>query len=346
MIFLDTTKSADARHRSGLTRVTSRLAAALGEAARPARWDAATRTFTAEGAAGPGAEDWLVTAELFSEDERPGLAGFITRKTCRTAAIFHDAIPLRFPRTTWPRSVARHPGYLKLLASFDRIWAVSRASRDELAGYWRWLGLESTPPVEVLALGADFDGAPRVGSPGAASPVIVCTGILEPRKNQEFLVEVCSRLWRGGLRFELHLVGRVNPHFGEPVLRRVREAAREFPGQLHHHDGVPDETLARLLRSARATVFPTRAEGCGLPLLESLWRGVPCVCSDLPVLRENADGGGCVPVTLDDTSAWERALRRILTDDGHHAALVRAALSRALPRWSDTAGALRAGLGA
>ena len=39
MIFLDTTKSADARHRSGLTRVTTRLGAALGEASVKAlRW--------------------------------------------------------------------------------------------------------------------------------------------------------------------------------------------------------------------------------------------------------------------------------------------------------------------
>ena len=346
MIFLDTTKSADARHRSGLTRVTTRLGAALGEAARPARWHAAKRAFTVEDGSAPGPGDWLVTAELFSEEERPGFGEFLETKSCRTAAIFHDAIPLRFPHTTWPKSVARHPGYLKLLAGFDRIWAVSRASRDELTGYWRWLGLESTPPVDVLALGADFDGAPRNASPRATSPTLVCTGILEPRKNQTFLLEVCARLWRAGLNFDLHLVGRVNPHFGEPVLRRVREAEREFPGRVQHHDGVSDEALARLLASARATVFPTRAEGCGLPLLESLWRAVPCVCSDLPVLRENADGGGCEPVALDDTAAWEKALRRILTDDEFHARLAGAALARPLPSWSETARAVRDGLGA
>lgn len=346
MIFLDTTKSSDARHRSGLTRVTSRLEAALGAAARPARWEDAKRCFLADDGGVPGRNDWLLTAELFSEDERPGLSEFIARKSCRTAAIFHDAIPLRFPHTTWPKSVARHPGYLKLLSSFDRIWAVSRASRDELTGYWRWLGLEQTPPIDVLALGADFDGAPRAMSPGATSPTLVCTGILEPRKNQTFLLDVCSRLWRSSRRFELHLVGRVNPHFGAPVLRRVRDAEREFPGSVHHHDGVSDETLSQLLRSARATVFPTRAEGCGLPLLESLWRGVPCVCSDLPVLRENADGGGCIEVPLDDTAAWEKALGRILDEEVFHARLVGAALARPLPSWSETARTVRDGLNA
>ncbi|MCE2862693.1 MAG: glycosyltransferase [Opitutaceae bacterium] len=346
MIYLDTTKSSDARHRSGLTRVTSRLAAALGDSARPARWDERKRVFVDEGGVVPGQDDWLLTAELFSEEERPGLGEFLAGQTCRKAAIFHDAIPLRFPHTTWPRSVSRHPGYLKLLAGFDRIRAVSGASRDELTGYWRWLGLESSPPVGVLALGADFDGTPRVTSARPRTRNLVCTGIIEPRKNQGFLLEVCVRLWREGVDFQLHLVGRVNPHFGEPVRRRAREVAREFPGRLIHHEGLADDGLARLLESARATIFPTLAEGCGLPLLESLWRGTPCVCSDLPVLRENADPGGCIPVTAGDPEAWTRALRRILTDDAHHEALVRETLARPLPRWDEAASDLRAELSA
>ena len=145
MIYLDTTKSGDASHRSGLTRVTQRLAAALGSAARPARWDERRSGFVAEDGARPERNDWILTAELFSEEERPGLSAFLARRSCRLAAIFHDAIPLRFPHTTWPRSVARHPGYLKLLGGFDRVWAVSRASAGDLTGYWHWLGLELRP---------------------------------------------------------------------------------------------------------------------------------------------------------------------------------------------------------
>src|SRR6185503_18499856 len=102
--------------------------------------------------------------------ERPGLAAFLDARACRTAAIFHDAIPLRHPHITWPQSVARHPGYMKLLARFDRIWAVSQASANELTGFWHWQGIERPPPVEVLPLGADFDGRPRVTSLPARAP--------------------------------------------------------------------------------------------------------------------------------------------------------------------------------
>jgi glycosyltransferase involved in cell wall biosynthesis len=72
-------------------------------------------------------------------------------------------------------------------------------------------------------------------------------------------------------------------------------------------------------------------------LLESLWQGVPCVCSDLPVLRENADAGGCLPVAPNRLEEWSEALRRVLSDDAYYAELMRQATSRALPTWSETA---------
>ena len=346
MIYFDVTKAGRTGHRSGLQRVSTRLRAALGEAVTEVVWDEGLRDFRKRDRISCAPGDWWLTSEVFAEEERPGLGELIRSGRVRTAAIFHDAIPLKFPHITWPQSVARHPGYLKLLAVFDRVWAVSEASRAELTGFWRWQGMERTPPVDVLALGADFSGAARVTRRALAStamPQLLCVGILEPRKNQELLLEVSEELWGEGLRFELHLVGRVNPHFGRPIAARIKRLRREFP-QLRHDETAGDDELVRLYATARASLFPTRAEGCGLPLLESLWQGVPCVCSDLPVLRENSDGGGCLPVTVNDRAAWKDALRRLLTDDALYAKLAGEAGSRALPTWDTAAATLRSAL--
>lgn len=332
MIYFDVSKTGAATQRSGLTRVSARLQAGLAGLATPVRWAEWDRRVRAP--------DWFFTSELFSEEERPGFRAFLEARACRLGAVFHDAIPLKHPHITWPQSVARHPGYLKLLARFDRVWAVSRASAAELTAFWQWQGIPAVPPVAVLPLGADFDGRPRVTQPTpparGAGPVLLCVGIVEPRKNQGFLLEVCADLWAEGLAFELHLVGRVNPHFGPPIIARMKALQRRHPS-LHFHGGASDNAVARLYAGARATVFPTLAEGCGLPLLESLWRGVPCVCSELPALLENAAGGGCLPVPVNDRPAWTAALRRILTDDAHQARLVKEATSRELPTWAKAA---------
>jgi glycosyltransferase involved in cell wall biosynthesis len=346
MIYFDVTKTGSAGHRSGLTRVSSRLAEELGGAAVAVVWDGGIRPAQGGGKLELTPADWWLTSELFSEEERPGIGAFIAAHPCRLAAIFHDNIPLRLPHVTWPQSVARHPGYVKLLGGFDRIWAVSDASRADLIGFWQWQGLAKAPPVEVLALGSDFNRQPRETRVGAVmeQPGLVCVGILEPRKNQIFLLETCAGLWDEGMDFALHLVGRVNPHFGKQTVKRIVAMQKLYPA-LQFHEAADDELLRRIYTQVRASVFPTIAEGCGLPLLESLWLGVPCVCSNLPVLRENASGGGCLMAAPDDRAAWRAALRSVLTDDALHARLVQEALARPLPTWAQAAETIRRGLG-
>ncbi|MEO6873784.1 MAG: hypothetical protein ABI222_03070, partial [Opitutaceae bacterium] len=127
MIYFDVTKAAASGHRSGLMRVSSRLSAALGTGAIEAMWDEGLREYRTRDRVNFAPGDWLLTAEVFSEAERPGWGELLRSGRIRMAAVFHDAIPLKFPQITWPQSVARHPGYMKMLARFDHVWAVSEA---------------------------------------------------------------------------------------------------------------------------------------------------------------------------------------------------------------------------
>ena len=334
MILFDETNAASWSHPSGLSRVSRRLKAELGGAAKGASWPWN----------GAGKGDWLLTTELFSEHERPGLTAFLERRPCGLAAVYHDAIPIKHPDITWPRSVERHPAYMKLLSRFDRVWAVSRASRQELLDFWAWQGVTAPPPVGVLALGADMEGVARAtvasASASVRTPRIVCVGILEPRKNQAVIVEACEALRGEGLEMELHLVGRVNPHFGAQLKNRIAELMDRWPG-LRYHSNLGDAALADLVRGARATAFASIAEGCGLPLLESLWMGVPCACSDIAPLLENASGGGCAVVEGNSLAGWKGVLRRLLTDNAFRGRLAAEALSRPLPTWAGAARTLR-----
>jgi glycosyltransferase involved in cell wall biosynthesis len=276
---------------------------------------------------------------MFSEAERPGFSAFVHHPPCRLAAMFHDAIPVKLPHITWPQSVQRHPEYMKLLAAFDRTWAISEATKRDFTGFWRWQGLVPKTTVEVIELGADFDGGLRVQRdprPAQGTPILLCVGIVEPRKNQAFLLDVAESLWREGQNFELHVVGRVNPHFGRPLQQRMA-ALEKRERRFSFHAQASDRELGQLYAQARAVVFPTIAEGCGLPLLEALWRGVPCVCSDLPVLRENADGGGCLVAKVNDAADWRSQLQIVLSNARESSRLQTEAMARPLPRWADTA---------
>ena len=342
MIYYDTTKMAAARHRSGLMRLSSRLREEFGSTAATVAWDGRRRGFVAGPDRKPVAftpADWLLTGELFSEEERPGFWEFLRQPPCRLAAIFYDAIPIRLPHITWPQSVRRHPEYMKMLAGFDRTWAISEATRQEFTGFWHWQGVTPRTAPEVLTLGADFDGSNRVRRDPLVPderPALLAVGIVEPRKNQALLLDVGESLWRGGVDFSLDIVGRANPHYGAPLVARMRKLQAREP-RFRYHAAVDDRELGRRYAAARAVVFPTIAEGCGLPLLEALWRGVPCVASDLPVLRESAAEGGCLLAKVNDVADWQAKLRAVLTDPAECRRLQAEAMARPLPRWTDTA---------
>ncbi|MBE2213630.1 MAG: glycosyltransferase [Opitutaceae bacterium] len=345
MIWFDVTKASAQKHRSGLTRVSgclrAELAARLGAGFAAAVWHARRAAWVSAATREPivlGEGDWLVTPELFCEEERPGLGAWLAAHGDRAAALFHDAIPLRFPEITWPQSVARHPDYMRLLAGFGRVFAVSEASARELRDYWAWTGRLAVPDVRPITLGADGHGRPRVSGPPdrAAARDAVMIGIVEPRKDQEAVLDAVETLATQGIDLAVAFVGRVNPHFGRATVRRIRAMARSGR-RVVLHEAIDDRGVADLLAAARFSLLPSRAEGCGLPVLESLWAGLPVLATALPAIVESAAGGGCLLVPPGDAAALVEAMRQIATDDALVRRLAQEAVTRPLPSWRDTA---------
>lgn len=345
MIWFDVTKVSTQSHRSGLVRVSERLraelGAVLGDGLGGVVWHGRRRTWIDVRTRRPVAwspQDRLLTPELFSEAERPGLGTWLAAHGARAAAIFHDAIPLQFPAISWPQSVARHPDYMRLLAGFGRVFAISQASARDLRAHWAATDLRKIPPVTPIVLGADaHQGIRIVDAPDRSrSRSVVMVGIVEPRKNQEAVLDALEALAGEGLAARVTFIGRVNPHFGRPIARRIREVARRG-GLVEHREAADDAEVARLIAQARFGLMPSRAEGCGLPVLEALWAGLPVLASALPSIEESARGGGCLLVPPGDTGALTAAMRRLLTDDRLLRSLQHEASTRELPRWRDTA---------
>ena len=351
MIYFDVTKTGPAKYASGLTRVSHRLLDELAsQRVIPVAWKKGAWHDADSGrqiAFSKARNEWLLTVELFSEGEREGFRQFIEARKCKLAAVFHDAIPLKFPEITRQKSVLRASDYMKMLSRFDRILAVSNHSANDLWDFWKWQGVAPRATVERVTLGANFQRYTRrasaAGTPASAKPAFLCVGALEPRKNQNFLLDVCEALWNEGLKFEMHFVGRVNEEFGAPVKERIKAIRNKYRG-LHLHESASDDAMLALYTKCRAALFPTIAEGCGLPPLEALWMGLPCACSDLPVLREYTNSGGCVTAPVNHAPAWQAVLRRLLTDEVELARLRSEVLARPLPTWADTAAQVRKSL--
>jgi glycosyltransferase involved in cell wall biosynthesis len=271
----------------------------------------------------------LIVPELFSSDTAAALPALLAAVPGPRAALFYDAIPLKYPELTPVRTVARFPGYLRELLLFDGIAAISEDSRQALLDYWHWLGVTDFPPVAALPLGIVPPPAPgaRAACVPRKVPVILSVGSVEGRKNHVALLEACERLWAAGVRFELRLIGLAHPQTGRTALERIR--ALQAAGRPLHYDGpVNDEALEAAYAECAFTVYPSLIEGFGLPVLESLARGKPCVCSARGALGEVARDGGCMMLPSVDAGSLAAAVSGLLNSPTAWAALVVAARGR------------------
>jgi glycosyltransferase involved in cell wall biosynthesis len=320
------------------------LSAAVAAAKRGARWPLGSRLrgrlqrILAHTPPEVPENSGLLVPEVFSPETAAALPALFARVRGPRVALFHDAIALKFPELTPTRTVARFPAYLRELLVFDGIAAVSEDSRSSLLDYWRWLGVTKHPPVDAITLG--IDARPRAAngeeSPKTARPIVLSIGSIEGRKNHLALLEACERLWTCGHAFSLHLIGLAHPQTGEAALSRI--AALQASGRPLRYDGpVSDERLGAAYAGCTFTVYPSLMEGFGLPVIESLSHGKPCVCSARGALGESANAGGCVTLGSLDADALASALAWLLTSPGAIGALAEQAQQRRFKTWRDYA---------
>ncbi|HEY8678284.1 MAG TPA: glycosyltransferase family 1 protein [Candidatus Dormibacteraeota bacterium] len=141
---------------------------------------------------------------------------------------------------------------------------------------------------------------------GLRPPYVLYLGQWKAYKNVPLLIEAFQTVRRSHPSAQLVIAG------DDPRHPEVREAAAHLPmGSVVLPGRVPDSGIPDLYRGASVVVLPSRAEGFGLPVIEGMACGVPVVCSDLPVLREIADGGAifCDPA---DPAAFAMAIGRVL----------------------------------
>lgn len=290
-------------------------------------------------------ESGLLVPEVFSPSVAAALPALLAAVRGPRVAVFHDAIALKFPELTPGKTVARFPGYLRELLQFDGIAAVSEDSRQSLLDYWQWLGLSAaqTPPVHAIPLGIDPASNPMgYSSPAPGAPITVLSvGTIEGRKNHLALLDAAEQLWAAGKKFELHLVGLAHPQTGRAALARLQ--ALQAAGRPLRYDGpVGDDALDRAYADCTFTVYPSLIEGFGLPVLESLAHGKPCICSARGALGESARGGGCLTLETLDAPSLAGAIDLFLASPAELAKHQTAARARTLKSWANYATELTA----
>ncbi len=282
-------------------------------------------------------DGWLILPELMSGGHARILKQYAGKQRMRVAGVFHDAIAWFHPELVWHWTREQHADYMLAFSELDVVIAVSEYSAQQYREFLRSQG-RSAPPVRVCSLAAEISRSPReTKTPGGSNGTvrILCVSTLEPRKNH-FRILNAFQMASGrsqGKKLELHLVGA--SYEGAPeIAGAVRTLTQKNPS-IFWHENVCPEKLHDLYQQCDFSVFGSWIEGFGLPVVESLWFGKPCLCSHQGVMAENARGGGCLTVDVQDTEALTVGMLRLACDGELRAKLSKEAAARTMKTWDE-----------
>ena len=220
------------------------------------------------------------------------------------AVLIHDTIPLDHPE------YGRADGLSKFRKKLDAIREVELivANSQHTASRLRHHGHTGTIVPAPLGIDVPHAKATPLGKTDAP-PTFITLGTIEPRKNHALLLKIWQRFWLelGEQSPRLVIYGRRGWEN-----REVFDQLDTLPmmGRTVIEAGTPDDaTLLKAMRDATALLFPSLAEGYGLPLAEALATGTPVIASNLDALQEV---GKDVPEYLapTDEAAWTDAIHR------------------------------------
>ncbi|MDR6973238.1 glycosyltransferase family 1 protein [Leifsonia shinshuensis] len=262
--------------------------------------------------------------------------------TQQLAVTIHDTLAWTHPAalgqtaTAWTKAMTRRARRFA-----DAVVVPTHAVADRLSERFDFgdrIRVIGGAPATTLRLPEDADErAERLGLPERYALTL---GTIEPRKGVADLIRAVARPEAHDI--PLLIVGP--DRLGETSASGVAAAAGLPEDRVRALGRLDDPDFAVVLDRATLFVFPSRAEGFGLPVVEAFKFGLPVIHSDDPALVEVAGGAGLAverPTADGDTGYPERlaaAIARVLDDAELSARLRVLASDRARAfSWRDSA---------
>lgn len=212
-------------------------------------------------------------------------------KNCRWIVTIHDLLFNDFPE--------EFPLSYRLLRNVLFRHAASLAEIKTTVSEYSRLSIERdfgipTAQVHVLPNGVDAQFFEPYSREDAIQQIYATYGVgryllyvsrLEPRKNHEALARAFFELELDRRGYQLVFVGRQT--LPVPDLDRfIAGLSEDRRSALRHFDNVGQTDLVNFYRAADLFVYPSKAEGFGIPPLEAVAMNVPTLCSNATAMAD------------------------------------------------------------
>ena len=246
--------------------------------------------------------------------------------------MIHDTIPIDYPEFQTETARAKFVERLTTVINFaNRIVVPSDMVREQIEA--RMVGTGHRVPVTVSPLGIDVHTIP-LDAEKSDKPYFVVLGTIEPRKNHKLLLDIWERMHRKMEEHripELRIIGARG--WGNKEVFDILDNSPMMGRTVFELGALDDREMHRHLAGAKALLFPSLAEGYGLPPMEAATFGIPTVAAPLRTTEIHM-GDMAIYANTDDMYQWFQAIKQLVSE-GLAEQTARSAALRAytLPTW-------------
>ena len=237
----------------------------------------------------------------------------------KVAVIYYDLIPLRLKE--YSEIFSRQLEYTIEALRSDAIICISNFTKNDLLNYIQGncnnieadTAQELLKKISAVPICADYNckiqNRKKVSS---TKKTILLVGTIEPRKQQVRFLQIFNKLLKSNnnlAAFQIKIFGSLHPGCAKEL-----EIELEKNKNIHYYRYADKELINAAYDDALFSVFISKYEGFGLPIIESLQKGVPCLTGNQELVKEVAGGSGCLMVDINNDHAIAAGIQEMASN--------------------------------
>lgn len=196
----------------------------------------------------------------------------------------------------------------RISAAFaKKIIVPSQSTAEDLVKYYRI----NPEKIKVISHGSPNPNEhnPKENAEGFE---MLFMGRIEKRKNIRMIIEAFELFMKSNKKREAKLVLAGKEGFG---FEEIKNAVLKSPycGSIYLPGYVSETEKKKLYKNADIFLFPSLAEGFGLPILEAMSYGIPVITSEFGAVAETA-GRGAVLINSSNAKSLAGAMKTLYTN--------------------------------